>query len=451
MIEHLKETINDTKLYDFTLKDGKLSHIKIYNPDGYVINETDLIDAKISSYKVYKSCTDDNQKDYCRDRIAIPRLSYEITLGYSEILSNYKLYDLETQKLTYEGECFNAEKSGVGAEYDTDGVMRYKGAYLKDQRHGFGTSYHSDGTPKYCGNYLKDRRNGKGTVYFPNGNRQYEGTWKNDKLFGECKMFYEDGSLQAEGNFNDRKLTGKFYVNDLTIYHGETRFNNRKKVYQPHGIGDSYYENGSISYSGDYKYGKASGKGTLYHDNGHIKYKGWFLDTHFHGFGEKYDYCAKLMSKGQWNKGKLEQINLTDEHIEKGYQIIEDQTFFYIGEVKNNKLEGYTETYNKRGFKFFEGFCKNHDANGICKKFHTFEFDHSFLQTIGYESDDKWNSFRMNYYKNGKLRDRLFYRNYDKIPNKFMVQYNKNGTINFAESYKGQFYSIKDYEKQYPK
>ena len=123
------------------LKNGKLVNAIIYYANGQILNETRLDDGKVISYKFYEDGSNSPSKNSTK-------MFYEISLDENLALKNYKFFDLQTKKRTYEGNCENNKKSGHGKEYDKDGNISYEGAWLNDQKHGEGFSYYKDGSIK---------------------------------------------------------------------------------------------------------------------------------------------------------------------------------------------------------------------------------------------------------------------------------------------------------------
>ena len=81
------------------------------------------------------------------------RLSVDIE-DYKEVSGKYKIaekngkgreYELNTNKLIFEGEYLNWKRNGEGKEYDYDGRLRFEGEYLNGERKGKGKEYYSDG------------------------------------------------------------------------------------------------------------------------------------------------------------------------------------------------------------------------------------------------------------------------------------------------------------------
>jgi antitoxin component YwqK of YwqJK toxin-antitoxin module len=53
---------------------------------------------------------------------------------------------------------------------------------------------------------------------------------------------------------------------------------------QPHGLWESYYPNGNLSFKGHYLNGQKHGYWESYHYSGQLMYKGYYLNGQKHGY-----------------------------------------------------------------------------------------------------------------------------------------------------------------------
>lgn len=473
------EEKNGSKLFELLTKNDKLINIKIYHPNGEILNETSLVDGKMISYKIYNEKTTIDKDDSIN---GIPNLDYEIKLDGNKILSHYKFYDPDTNKLTYEGGYVRNKKSGYGSEYYKNGKLIYQGYYHENKRTGYGNEfskkdkllysgnwfnnemhdqgelYYDNANIKYCGMFIKGYRNGFGTSYDKNGNKNFQGNWYNDKVTGNGKVYYSDGNLFLEGYFDNEYFKGVCYnENNIKTYDGEMTFQpeNKKQImtnglFTKNGHGTSFFETGTKEYSGEWKENKFTGNGTLHYKDGSVKFNGEFNNGKFHGFGAKYDLCEDLMVVGQWYEGKLESVNLTDEHQLKGYEAIGENNIF-VGEIHNGKKSGYGEEYQrKNGLKLFEGYYKKDEYDGLGKQYYHGNLpDHQALQYLGTKFNNFWHGYSYNYHSNGKFMYRVFCRDNKQIGNKFTIEYKKNGAIDFEKSHNGDLYLVKEFNNDY--
>lgn len=409
------------------LKNGKLVNAIIYYANGQILNETRLDDGKVISYKFYEDGSNSPSKNSTK-------MFYEISLDENLALKNYKFFDLQTKKRTYEGNCENNKKSGHGKEYDKDGNISYEGAWLNDQKHGEGFSYYKDGSIKTCGKYSRDKKHGFFKSYYENGNNKSEQNWVNGSITGDGKVSHTNGSLQMDGYFSENYFKGVFYgENGIKLYEGEMVKYIYSDNYIKDGKGDSFYENGITEYSGEWKLNKFEGSGKVFYIDSKLNYSGNFKDNLFNGMGAKYDYCGKLMCIGTWKSGMLESIKLKPEQLLKGYQSIDDGDEIYIGGVVNGEIEGYVEIHKKdSGLRFFEGFCNNdHSKKNLAKAYYDHESHHQVLQSICHRTGHNLHGYSFDYHQNGKFNCRLIFEHGKVNNNKFCVKYFSNGKIDF--------------------
>lgn len=433
----LTEEKNNTKQFEFIIKDDKLVNIKFYYPNGELLNETCLANGRIISYKIYKE-TYVNNTGFSMSNKIVSRLKYELNLDKYDNLNFYQTYEQNTGKKMYEGGCLNGKKSGFGTEFYTSGNIKYHGFWLDDHMHDHGTLYYDNANTKYSGRFVRGKRDGFGISYYENGNKKYDGTWKNDKMNDDNKAFYDNGGLCMQGTFSDEYFNGTCFAHDgKKFYEGEMIFNIQENFWMKNGFGNLYYSNGVSQYNGEWTNNKFDGNGTLNHNNSNPKYIGNFKDNLFSGYGAKYDFCGVLIVMGKWASNELESINLTDEHLLKGYKIVDFGDKLFIGEINNGVRNGYGEWYQKTtGFKYFEGCSNNPNTSGLCKQYYKTKFDHRVLQHIGYKFKNQWHGQSYNYYENGKFQARVSCSQDNLVTDKFRLQYKKNGEIDFINSYK---------------
>ena len=85
------------------------------------------------------------------------------------------------------------------------------------------------------------------------------------------------------------------------------------------GTGKSYFENCQIKFEGIQKNDKAHDYWTFYNNDGTISFYVRFENEKCCGYGEKFDLCGKICSKGQWENGILYDIYILDLYLRKGY------------------------------------------------------------------------------------------------------------------------------------
>jgi antitoxin component YwqK of YwqJK toxin-antitoxin module len=78
---------------------------------------------------------------------------------------------------------------------------------------------------------------------------------------------------------------------------------------EKHGYWEWYYDNGQLSYKGNYVNGKEHGYWEYYHSNGQLSYKGNFINGKQHGYWEAYYSDGDLDYKGYFDMGKQVDYN----------------------------------------------------------------------------------------------------------------------------------------------
>ena len=165
----------------------------------------------------------------------------------------------------------------------------------------------------------------------------------------------------------------------------------------------------------------------------------------YNGYGEVYDLEGNLCTKGQWNMGELEYIEMPLEDLNRGYVTYKfherDGGQIYLGQIANGEPNGYgmqIDIYS--GIICEEGNLRNNCWHGLYKWFYC-EQRHKYLKKIGHYNDCETIGRYANYHKNGRLE----YRSTDRCESddKFGIFYQKNGKIDLSRSYKEKKYPIK--------
>ena len=65
-----------------------------------------------------------------------------------------------------------------------------------------------------------------------------------------------------------------------------------------------YYDNGKLSFEGEYLNGERNGIGKEYYDNGKLKFEGEYLNGERNGKGKEYNNNNELIFEGQFLNGK---------------------------------------------------------------------------------------------------------------------------------------------------
>ena len=154
---------------------------------------------------------------YLQNKLGISIREYAGTAGKYKIAEKNgigKIYDLETDKLIFEGEYLNGKKNGKGKEYFFDGTLNFEGEYLNGEKNGKGKEY-SYGRLIFEGEFLNNKRHGKGKEY-SYGRLIFEGEFLNNERHGKGKEYNYSGLIFEGEYLNGQKWTGKgkeYFIN----------------------------------------------------------------------------------------------------------------------------------------------------------------------------------------------------------------------------------------------
>ena len=147
-----------------------------------------------------------------QNQLDISLINYKVFSGryiVSESKENIKEYNSYNQKLIYEGEYLNGERSGSGNEYHNNNKIKYSGEYLHGKRNGKGKEFFYNGKLLFEGEYFRGKKwNGIG--YNVDSTISYE--IKNGN--GNITEFIDNGSKMFEGEYlkGQRNGLGKEYI-----------------------------------------------------------------------------------------------------------------------------------------------------------------------------------------------------------------------------------------------
>ena len=186
------------------------------------------------------------------------------------------------------GNFFDESFISKGAS-DYDGTDIQFGCIKGDCNDGIGTYAYADGS-KYEGQFVHGSRHGWGAFYYPNGDK-YVGDFNNNFEEGFGTLYHQNGQLAKGSWFKGELLSDKLHAKGVNgCIEGDCLAGKGKFVYQdgamtyegefidglPSGIGKCTYGNGE-TYEGEWKNGGFNGKGTLYLNDG-TKISGLWLN-----------------------------------------------------------------------------------------------------------------------------------------------------------------------------
>ena len=94
------------------------------------------------------------------------------------------------------------------------------------------------------------------------------------------------------------------YIANILLIFNTNDMNECNKEGQRHGPWESYYENGKLSYKGNYLNGKVHGLFESYYSDGNLRFKSNYINGKRHGLWKAYYLNGKLSFKGNYLNGK---------------------------------------------------------------------------------------------------------------------------------------------------
>ena len=317
-------------------------NIKLFNLDGNIIYEGDLLDGLYYNYgKIFEN----------------NKMLYNGGFLKGKYNKFGKLYDKD-ENLIYEGEFFEGIYHGEGNLLIKDNIymnefyenLGSRKIYIKSKfSKGVIEDDNASITQKtklgvylyFEGSIKNNLYNGFGKIYYKNKNIFFQGNFKNGKIEGKGAKYYENGAKKIEGIFkNINSCTGIYYNPE------------GKKIFNGEIINDIPYNCNNI---------------IIYHDNTNKKYEGNIKLGKYEDFGIVYDYFInnKILYEGKFKNNNfiIENFdNLKDKEIiislysyQRGYHSCEFVEKLLTGEV--GSFSSYTEgtkiySFQNNGNKF---------------------------------------------------------------------------------------------------
>ena len=141
-------------------------------------------------------------------------------------------------------------------------------------------------------------------IKFNNDQIKYEGTISNSNIDGIFHTYYEDGNLESSVNYKEGKVIGKaifYYDNDDQTRKAEMIFNNDEKI---EGTYTEFYENGEKKAMLEFDDGKLNGDAIFYYDSGNTKIEGSYNNGQKQGKWRNYTEDGNIFDKAKWKKGQ---------------------------------------------------------------------------------------------------------------------------------------------------
>jgi uncharacterized protein len=358
---------------------------------------------------------------------------------------------------------FEDGKLNGNYRYLDGGILYEQGNYKDGLLHGSVSGVYPDQSIKSRLIFVDDKRNGIANFFSQTGLLKTQEEYENGDLQGIYKTYHPNGVLSDSGFYQSKKLNGNYkqYFMD-----GNLMYDIKYKNGIIEGDYKTYYRNGNVKSEGLVVNGSAAGKWKYYFSNGSLSKineydeQGKYIEN-----SENYDYLGKLITKYDYNKGKLKEIQAFDSYgkIQFRYRSSENDTIVINYDINRNKIsEGIFKDDNKVGeWKNYYNsgqvsstqFYKENNLEGNCISFYTdgsiYEkrfyvndklngpftrfYDNGALQTEGnFKDDEKWGNW-FEYYNDGTLKTITYFIKNSKVG--FEFEYGVSGNLYGKEKY----------------
>ena len=353
-------------------------------------------------------------------------------------------------------------------QYYENGQLQVEGIMKRGKTHGEWNSYYRNGQLESSTNYKDGIPHGKDIRYYKNGEIEYIYNYKDGRKNGTFVDFYENGQknkeiIYGEKYEKDYELYGiyiekEYYENGQLknetefIAEYEESFDSWTDK-ERNGKSTSYYENGQLEVSANYKDGERDGDYISYYENGLVSTKSLYkMGEYVEGIDYKYNKDGKIVTRtyniyqpdsryGSENKGKVgydkyEYYNngqIRSETFSKNKEKITND-YTKNGQIEREKhlkdgttIKNIEYTYHQNGEMKSNWSTKN-GRTGLV----TYFYDNSQIESEGnltlkgsqYEKKEgNWKYF----YENGKIKEKSNYYK-DELDGKFLAYY-ENGQV----------------------
>lgn len=366
---------------------------------------------------------------------------YEGNLGKNGKNGAWKYYH-SNGVLKEETEYKNGEANGKHRYYYDNGILNYEGTYKDDKLNGFFTFYDAKGIKYREANYKNSVYHGTYKDFYPNGMVKLEtnfvdgliekelkkyfkngavkeiSNYKNDKYHDLSKTFYNSGKLEGEYNYVDGKLNGSY-----TLYHqnGKEKYKSQYKDGKEFGSVKEYYLDGSLSIEKTLdENGKENGKEIHYDRKGNKTFeqtlkKGEIIAYKF------FDRKGSILSEAKKKNKKFFVDNRNPDNI----KVAEGN--FQIG---NKGKTGLWKYYTKYGLLESEIEYKDGVMEGVYKEYNTLGKISTETRITKKEPLTEW---VVNYFPSGKVKSNGWRVN-NSLEGKWEI-FHENGKLRQTEVY----------------
>lgn len=226
-------------------------------------------------------------------------------------------------------------------------------------------------------------RQGKGEFKSNDGD-VFKGTWNNDLLEGECEQIFADGTYNA-GTFSKgklvngkskRKFANGFYVGDIVngLFDGKGKITLQTgQMYEGEFVKGKRSGKGVCVYPNKEKYEGAwlndmrEGKGTYYYQGGQREEATWHEGRQMANVPTYYYDTNGVIEERYYENGKLIKKKALNKNTARiGQVVVKTKIGLFIGDVRNNKINGIGTYYYDNGDIYEGSFRENLiDGNGV--------------------------------------------------------------------------------------
>jgi antitoxin component YwqK of YwqJK toxin-antitoxin module len=291
--------------------DKKNGYFKDYDKDGNLISVTKYIDGVLQE-DVAELAELEVRTDYYPNGQVKTIASYKdgipegVRREFTEEGKIKMAYIFKAGEIIGEG-IMNEEgaKNGEWKEYFPNGSLRAEGKYNDGKRVGEWVFYHENGNIEQTG-YYNDFGEYDGTWrwYYASGELLREEEWFNGLLDGYLVEYAEDGTVITEGDYIEGREEGLWkYQSDNYSEEGYYRDGLRN------GLWKSYYDDGQLSFSGEFIDDNPNGRHTWYWDNGQVKDDGKYIMGRKEGDWTKFTYDGTVFLVISYKNGVEKKYN----------------------------------------------------------------------------------------------------------------------------------------------
>lgn len=352
--------------------------------------------------------------NYGKGEKVLQELSFKYLNGKPQIVMNnlYSLSKVDSNYIAYAGPNIkfgSFSRFGIWEYYNKNGVLQNKSNYnfITNKLEGTSIRYSANGKVKSKGKFDENgKKTGIWEIYYENGNVSEEVPYENDKIQGVVIGYYENKNKKSKVAYADNKIIG---IKELYFPSGKLLGKENYKDGKFASNGDFYDENGTVTLQ------SGNGYKLEFFDNGKMSFKGNYRNGNLHGLCSWY-----------FENGNLKQ----EENYENGVANGLSKIYFVSGNLMQKtvydkgKTNGSVEYYHPNGKLLGKNKFSNND----------FKEPEDFFDENGNSTLSNGSGYLLQYYNNGKISNRANYLNYCRSGK--VTWYYNNGQIEQEAIYK---------------